>query len=330
MATNPLFAVPEMADDVERIEAELLRAVEVPDNPFFSQLASHLITAGGKRQRPGFAVAAAACRPDYAAPASHDVVRGGVSVELVHLGSLYHDDVIDEAATRRTVESVNARWGNLRAIIAGDFLLARASEIAASLGVEVAGLLANTIARLCTGELVEIQTAYQVDRTRDAYFAAIDGKTAALFSAAARIGGIVGALAREDVERLTRFGTAYGMAFQVVDDILDLVATDEQLGKPAAHDLVEGIYNLPVLHALRGPEGAELRALLGTPIDGETLLAARDLVLRGGAIDASVAEAAGFRDRAVEALGPLADTPGGAALTATVDRLLSSLDTYLA
>jgi hypothetical protein len=107
---------------------------------------------------------------------------GGVSVELVHLGSLYHDDVMDDAATRRTVDSVNARWGNLKAILAGDFLLARASEIAAALGTEVAGLLANTIARLCEGQVRELQDAYNVDRREDDCFSSIAGKTAALLA----------------------------------------------------------------------------------------------------------------------------------------------------
>ena len=329
MTTSPLFSRPGMAGDLERIEQELLAAVRVEGNDFFTELASHLINAGGKRQRPGFAVAAGACKDGYEGPADLGVVRGGVAVELVHLGSLYHDDVLDEADKRRTVESVNARWGNVRAIIAGDFLLARASEIAASLGVEVAGLLAATIGRLCTGELVELQTAYQVDRSREAYFAAIDGKTAALFSAAARIGGIVAELPRDDIDRLTEFGTAYGMAFQIVDDVLDLVATEEQLGKPAAHDLVEGIYNLPVLHALSGPHGDELRGLLGAPIHGDVHTRARALVLDGDAIATSIEEAKGFRDRAHEALAPLAGRPGAIALSTTVDALVASLDAYV-
>src|SRR4051794_9634745 len=158
---------------------------------------------------------------------------GAVAVELVHLGSLYHDDVRDEARTRRTVESVNARWGNLQAILAGDFLLARASEIAASLGTEVAKLLAATISRLCEGQILELQHTYNLERSETAYLSSIAGKTAALYSTACRIGSIVAELPREEVEALTAFGHAYGMAFQVVDDILDLVASDEQLGKPA-------------------------------------------------------------------------------------------------
>ncbi len=277
---NPLLELPDMGNDLLRVEDELLAAVQTTD-ALLTEMASHLIRAGGKRQRPAFAVAAGACAAGEPGPVPRDVVLGGVSVELVHLGSLYHDDVIDEAVTRRTVESVNARWGNLRAILAGDFLLAKASEIAASLGTEVAGLLAATIGRLCEGEVRELEAAYDVSRTEDAYLLSIDGKTASLFSAAARIGGIVAGLPREHIDALTTFGTAYGTAFQIVDDILDVVATDEQLGKPAGHDLVEGVYTLPVLRALAGPEGDELRTLLGKPIEGADVERARQLVQQG-------------------------------------------------
>jgi heptaprenyl diphosphate synthase len=133
---SPLLALDEMAAELVRVEAALRSSI-------VTEIASHLITAGGKRLRPALAVVAAATRTSL--PVTDEVILGGVSVELVQVGSLYHDDVMDEALTRRGVESVNARWGNLRAILAGDFLLAKASEIAASLGVEVAGLLASTI-----------------------------------------------------------------------------------------------------------------------------------------------------------------------------------------
>src|SRR5690606_39541166 len=132
-----------------------------------------------------------------------DVVRGGVACELVHLGSLYHDDVMDEAETRRGVETVNARWGNLQAILAGDFLLARASEIAASRGTEVAGLLARTIGWLCECQIEELRHTYDVTRSEASYFASIHGKTASLFGTAARIGAIVAALARATTAALT-------------------------------------------------------------------------------------------------------------------------------
>ncbi|CAN5787932.1 polyprenyl synthetase family protein [soil metagenome] len=324
MAENPLMALPYVDRDRLRIEEELRAAVRAPTEAL-TEMAGHLIGAGGKRVRPLFSVAAAACAAGHDGPASLEVIRGGVSVELVQTGSLYHDDVIDEAATRRGIESVNARWGNLRAILAGDFLLAKASEIAASLGTEVAGLLAATIGRLCEGEVLELQDAYQVTRTEEAYLAAIEGKTASLLSTACRIGAIVGGLPRAEVDRLTAFGRAYGMAFQVVDDVLDVIATDEQLGKPAGHDLVEGAYNLPVLRALAGPSGEELRTLLGTPIAGEAWERARTLVRESDAIDESIDVARGFVVEANDLLAPMEERPAAAALQGATRHLVESL-----
>src|SRR4051812_12758719 len=157
------------------------------------------------------AVAAAAAG---GAVITEDVVRGAVAVELVHLGSLYHDDVMDNADTRHGVPSVNARWGNLVAIVAGDFLLARASEIAASLGTEVAGLLAATIGRLCEGQVAEVQTAFNPGPEESAYMGAIAGKTAPLSPPSCRIGAIPAGLGAALVEGVTSFGHAFGMAFQ--------------------------------------------------------------------------------------------------------------------
>src|SRR6478609_4503759 len=225
MAENPLLALPHATADRQRVEDELLAAVEAP-TAAMTEMAGHLLGAGGKRVRPLFAIAAGACRPGGSdGPAPVDVVRGGVSVELVHLGSLLHDDVIDEAVTRRGIESVNARWGNLKAILAGDYLLAKASEIAASLGTEVAGLLAATIGRLCEGQIVELQSAFDLGRTEEAYLASIDGKTASLLGTACRIGAIVAELPRPQIDALTTFGHSFGMAFQIVDDLLDVTAT---------------------------------------------------------------------------------------------------------
>ena len=309
-----------IADGRPRVEAALLDAVHTSD-PFLTEVASHLIKAGGKRVRPLFAVASAACGTGGDV-ATDDVVLGGVAVELVHLGSLYHDDVIDEAVTRRTVESVNARWGNLTAILAGDFLLARASEIAASLGTEVAGLLAATIGRLCEGEVGELRSAYDVSRTEDAYYASIRGKTASLFATACRIGAIVGGLDRRSVDTLTAFGDGYGMAFQIVDDVLDLTATAEQLGKPAGHDLVEGVYTLPVLRALADGDG-ELKALLGSPLDEEQLSSALARVRTNGAVAAAMAEARRFVAEANAALEPLGASPAAAWLRSAANALVA-------
>jgi heptaprenyl diphosphate synthase len=224
-------------------------------------------------------------------------------VELVHLGSLYHDDVMDEAEHRRGVQSVNARWGNLVAILAGDFLLARASEIAASLGTEVAALLARTIGQLCEGEVSQLRYAFDPGRPEPAYVASIAGKTASLMATSARIGAIVGGAPRPWVDALTDYGHALGMAFQIWDDIRDLVCNDDHLGKPAAHDVVEGTYTLPVLRALAIPGvGDDLRALLGGPLDPPAREKARDLVLSTSAVLSSAVDARHWAERADRAL----------------------------
>jgi len=328
---SPLLQLPAMSSHRARVEAALQAAVAA-EIDLMAQMGGHLILAGGKRARPLFAVASAAALATDAAgieaAVTDDVILGGVAVELVQVGSLCHDDVIDEAETRRGVDSVNLRWGNLKAILAGDFLLAKASEIAAGLGTEVAGLLAATIGRLCQGEVHELRYAYDPTRTEASYLQAIEGKTAALFATACRVGGIVGDLPRPQIEQLTAFGLHYGMAFQIVDDVLDVIATDEQLGKPAGHDIAEGIYNLPVLHALE-ELGDDLRSLLGSPIDGDHLDAARRMVRTSKGVERSIEVARSFIGQAVEAVEPFDGTPGAAALAGAATHLLEDLDAVL-
>ena len=355
VSAAPLHQHPVLGHDLGRVEAAL-RAAVVTDDEFLTEVASHLIVAGGKRVRPLFSVASSAVTAQRLGPATEAAVLGGVSVELVHIGSLYHDDVMDEAETRRTVQSVNARWGNLRAILAGDFLLAKASEIAASLGTEVAGLLASTIAQLCEGQVRELQAMFDPGRTEDAYLASISGKTASLFAAACRIGGIVADLDRSEIDAVTEFGRAYGMAFQIVDDILDVTATDEQLGKPAGNDLVEGVYTLPVIRSLALDGGDELRELLTRPIpvantaealafaaatgdapvfDGELDLTPLDaasverilqIVRTNGGVDSALEAARAQVAAAAAALAPFDGSDAAAALVSGAEHLLESVE----
>jgi heptaprenyl diphosphate synthase len=323
------LSLPRLDEHLVRVEEALHRAVSSQDT-FLAEVAGHLISAGGKRIRPMLVVAAASAA---GARVTDDVVEGAVSVELVHLGSLYHDDVIDGAETRRGVQSVNARWGNLVAIVAGDFLLARASEIAASLGTEVAGLLAATISRLCEGEVAELQQAFNPGRPESAYLCAIAGKTASLMATSCRIGALTAGADRAAVEGLTRFGEAFGMAFQIWDDILDLVSTDDVLGKPAGHDIVEGTYTLPVIRALSVPSaGQELRALLGRPLDPPSRDKARAIIHSTDAIMASLTVARRYADQAADALVPLEANADGAvpvidSLAGLGHHLLDTLDT---
>jgi heptaprenyl diphosphate synthase len=294
--------LPRLDERLGRVETALQEAVS-SDDAFLTEVASHLITAGGKRIRPALVLGAAVAT---GAEIDEAVVAGGVAVELVHLGSLYHDDVIDEAASRRGVESVNHRWGNLVAILAGDFLLARASEIAASLGTEVAALLAHTIGQLCEGEVSQLAHAFDTARPEPAYLTAIAGKTASLMATSTRIGALVCGADRFLVEALTNYGRAFGMTFQIWDDIRDLLATEDQMGKPVGHDMVEGTYTLPVIRALAVPGiGDELRALLGGPLDDPARHKARDLILSTGVMAGAVVEARRWADLAFEALAPV-------------------------
>ena len=310
-----------MAADRVRIEQALLQSVATSDD-LLSEMAAHLIKAGGKRLRPIMAIAAALTAHDEA---SDDVVRGGVAVELVQVGSLYHDDVMDEAELRRGAVSANARWGNHRAILAGDFLLARASEIAASLGAEVAGLLGSTIGRLVEGQILELRTQYDVTRTEASYLSSIEGKSASLFAAAARIGALVANLPRHEVDALTECGLAYGMAFQIVDDILDLTASEEELGKPAGHDMIEGIYTLPVIHHLASGAGADLRGLLSDRVDAVTVDEALGIVRVNGGLPYAEQVARRYADRAEAAVAELADRPATRALGSAAHRLIDSV-----
>ncbi|MDQ1467243.1 MAG: hypothetical protein QOH10_1658 [Actinomycetota bacterium] len=299
-----LLALP---GDLRRVESALEAAVRVDDR-FLGDVASHLLGAGGKRLRPtltlcaAYAVAGEPGLPDLTRPPSEmdRAVTGGASVELVHLGSLYHDDVIDEAETRRSVPSVNARWSNIVAILSGDFLLAQASVLAASLGADVAGLLAATIGELCRGQVLELQYLFNPARTEESYFSAIEGKTASLLATSARIGGMVTGAPAPTLDALTRFGHHLGMCFQIVDDVLDVTRTEAELGKPVGNDLLEGVYTLPVIYAIEA--SSDLADLLGRTLDPERLEQARALVANEDSVEAAMAVARTHATKATEAL----------------------------
>jgi heptaprenyl diphosphate synthase len=316
-ATEAL-GLPLLQDDLQRLEPLLTSSV-VTGDAFLDDVTTHLIAAGGKRLRPMLALATAT---GGQSGATHDDLMGGVAVELVHLASLYHDDVLDEATIRRNVESVNSRFGNLVAIVAGDYLLARSAAIAASLGVEIAELLANTLGKLCQGQVSEVRSAFQTDRTHASYTDAIAGKTAALTATSCRIGALTGGLPSSEVDACTEYGHCFGMVFQIRDDILDITATEGELLKPAGQDLAEGIYTLPALVALADPNvGPNLRDILGKPLGEPEREKARELVANSTGIAAGVAEARTYVERAQSATAGIAITD----LREGFDRLVAEL-----
>jgi len=320
-SSNPLSVLPTLASDLERVEHVLADSIR-SDLKLLAESAAHLANAGGKRVRPGFAIASAATGHEAPRAADAGVIMGGVAVELVHLGSLYHDDVMDEATTRRGVQAANDRWGNVVAILTGDFLLAQSSIIAADLGADIASLLGKTIAELADGQIRELQDTDNFNRSAEDYYAAISGKTASLLACACRIGAMTGGLPKPKIDALTEFGHSYGMAFQIVDDILDVVATSEQLGKPAGNDILEGNFTLPVLRALRGDSGDQLRSLIEAGLTPETRDQALILVRTSAGIADALDAARSWADKASSALSDLEGSPGGVALRAAADHLV--------
>ena len=316
------LGLPQVEADLRSLETLLTESVVFGD-PYLDNVTTHLINAGGKRLRPLLAVASAT---GGAREATRDDLLGGVALELMHLASLYHDDVMDEAEVRRNVDSVNARYGNLIAIVAGDYLMARSAAIAADLGTEIAGLLARTLAWLTRGQVAEVRTSFDRDRQIDDYYLAIEGKTASLMAASCRVGAITAQRSAAEVEALDEFGRCFGMVYQLRDDILDMVATDGQLGKPAGQDLAEGVYTLPAIHAMNDPVvGAQLREMLGRPLNDEEREQARQLVVSTDGIAATYAAAQTFVTQGRDAMASVADESLRVGFSQLLEALLEGL-----
>jgi heptaprenyl diphosphate synthase len=272
----------ELRTRLEDVEGSLRDAVD-SDVPLVSSTSRYLLAAGGKRFRPLLVLLAGR----FGRTDDPRLVPGAVAIELTHLASLYHDDVIDEAASRRGIASANARWDNTVAILTGDFLFARASEIASDLGTDVTRLLAWTIARVAEGQIREADAAGRLEIDEESYMTVIRGKTAALIATSCQLGGMLSEAPPENVDRLRRVGEALGLTFQLSDDIMDITADQHTLGKEPGVDLKEGVYTLPVIYALRTARRRdELRALLEQgPPDGERLAGALDIIRSDGSLD---------------------------------------------
>ncbi|MGV9826342.1 MULTISPECIES: polyprenyl synthetase family protein [unclassified Gordonia (in: high G+C Gram-positive bacteria)] len=307
-----------------RVEDLLLSELASGDD-VMTEAASHLAKAGGKRFRPMFAILAAQFGPR---PGADEVITSATVVEMIHLATLYHDDVMDEAPVRRGAQSANARWSNSIAILSGDFLFARASRLVSTLGPEAVRIIADTFAELVTGQMRETIGAQQADPVEH-YLKVVWEKTGSLIAAAGRFGAMTAGAGPDDVERLSRLGDIVGTAFQVSDDIIDISSASGDSGKTPGTDLREGVHTLPVLYALaaQDPTTARLRELLldasGAPrplVDDAEVDEALSLLNASSGMAAAHAK---LRDYATEAEQVLAELPGGPAHDA-----LSSLVGY--
>jgi heptaprenyl diphosphate synthase len=309
-AHTPVFDEPTVEASVrsvlDAVERELHAGVASAD-PFVTEAARHLAEAGGKRVRP-MLVALAAQFGDAARPL---VVPAAVVMELTHLATLYHDDVMDEAAVRRGAPSANSRWTNSVAILVGDYLFARAADIAADLGTEAVRLQARTFARLVHGQIAEtVGPRGGVDPLAH-YLRVIAEKSGSLFATSARFGGMFGGAGSAQIEVLAGYGETIGIAFQLSDDLLDIASDTDQSGKTPGTDLREGVPTLPVLYALASDDShaasARLREILASgPISDDALHAeALGLLRESPALKRARETVRNCAEEAREALRPL-------------------------
>ncbi|HWG92800.1 MAG TPA: polyprenyl synthetase family protein [Mycobacteriales bacterium] len=286
-----------------------LHEVVVSSHPLLTTASAHLVEAGGKRFRPMLALLAG----HLGDPTAPEVVEAAVVVELTHLATLYHDDVMDEAAVRRGAESANTRWTNTVAILTGDYLFARASDVVAELGPEAVRIQARTFARLVEGQISETAGPAEGQDPVEHHLQVIADKTGSLIATSARLGAMLAGADPADVETVARFGEVIGVAFQLSDDLIDVLSESAESGKTPGTDLREGVRTLPVLLALAddSPEQERLRTLLAGDLDDDALLAeALDLLRRSPAIGAAQARLAATVEEAREVA--LALPPGPA------------------
>jgi heptaprenyl diphosphate synthase len=305
-----------LADGMARVETSLRESVGHVDN-YISTTAGHLLEAGGKRFRPLLTVLAAQAGPQVG-KTSDDVVKAAVVVELTHLASLYHDDVMDEALLRRGSDSANARWGNTVAILTGDLLFARASQVVADLGADAVRVQAMTFEMLCSGQIRETVGPAPGQDPVQHYLAVLADKTGVLIATAGRFGAWFGGCDEATVEVMRRYGERIGLAFQLADDLIDLSSESGESGKTPGTDLREGVATLPVLFAREStdPADARLLELLAGDLADDALHAeALTLLQAHPAMERAREQTRRHAEAARAALAPLADGPVKTALS---------------
>ena len=257
-----------LISDLKKVE-ELMRSHIKGDYPLVVETSRHLVEAGGKRLRPLLTLLSA----QFGDPTNYDIIKAAVCCELTHLATLYHDDVMDDAALRRGVVSANKKWDNAVAILTGDYLFSKVSDMLADIGPEAVKLQAKTFERLVIGQIKETQGKSEGLSQIDHYMKVVADKTGSLIATSARFGALLSGASMEVVETLTKFGEKIGVAFQVADDLLDIASTETASGKTPGTDLKEGVPTLVTLFVMadNDPANRVLIEKLSKPISDEDL-----------------------------------------------------------
>jgi heptaprenyl diphosphate synthase len=299
--------------DMARVES-LLRSHIAGEYPLVIETSRHLVEAGGKRLRPLLTLLGA----QFGDPAAPGIIEAAVVCELTHLATLYHDDVMDEAPLRRGVESANNRWGNTVAILTGDYLFAKASQLLADLGPEAVRLQAATFERLVIGQITETQGSVSGSSQLNHYLHVISGKTSSLIATSIRFGAMLAGADEKTIETLTQYGELIGTLFQLADDVIDITSETNESGKTPGTDLREGVPTLVTLYILESdnPADAQLRKILSAPITDEVVLQSTLESLREHeALESARQILIRYADQARERLSTLADGPAKDALS---------------
>jgi len=309
LASEDLKAVNAIILDRMRSEVEMI-----------PHLAGHIIAAGGKRLRPMLTLASARLCGYH----GRRHLALAACVEFIHTATLLHDDVVDESDLRRGLATANALWGNKSSVLVGDFLFSRAFQLMVADGsLEVLRLLSDASAVIAEGEVLQLVTSNDTDTTEESYLRVISDKTAALFSAACRIGAVVAERPEAEAAALERYGRGFGIAFQLVDDVLDYSARQAELGKAIGDDFREGKITLPVVLAFQRGNEAERafwrRCLEDLEQDDKDLERALELLARHRVLDDCMKRARRFGDEARTGLELFADSPARRALAEVID-----------
>jgi heptaprenyl diphosphate synthase len=300
---------------------DLLRSQIEGNYPLVVETSRHLVTAGGKRLRPLLTLITS----QYGDPRKRGILEAAVVCELTHLATLYHDDVMDEAPLRRGVESANNRWGNTIAILTGDYLFAKASDLLADLGPEAVRLQARTFERLVIGQIMETQGPQKGEDPLAHYLQVVADKTGSLIATSARFGAMTSGASAEVMETVTKFGEKIGVAFQLADDVIDITSDSKESGKTPGTDLLEGVPTLVTLNVMKSTDKADrdLQKLLSKPIADKKVVAQVLKELRNHkALDQSRLQLMQVARDARAALGPLPVNDATGALFSLCDAVV--------
>ncbi|HYF93877.1 MAG TPA: polyprenyl synthetase family protein [Symbiobacteriaceae bacterium] len=250
-----------IADDLRHVETAIEEAL-VTEDTMLGEVSTHLLRAGGKRIRPALVLLTS----KFPGAQLERAIPVAVAVELIHMATLVHDDVVDKATMRRGMPTVNAKWSNQVSVLTGDYLFAKGFSMLAQTGnTRMVQIMSDVVLEMSRGELAQIASYFQVNQTEEQYYKRIAQKTGYLIAECCRLGGVAAGAEEPQIQALYNYGMGVGLSFQIADDLLDFHGSATKVGKPVAGDLKTGILTLPVIHALaNSPHRAELRALIET------------------------------------------------------------------